>query len=346
MLERETVLEALRACNGNRSKSGAMLGVSHTAIGRAVARYNITRAEIAAATVDGPLQVEGEYHGIAVRTGNPNAEPLPEGFIEPDYFGAFAFAVAHNIPTWLEGPAGAGKTSLVHYLAARTGNTLYTQNAALDLASADLRGNMHLVGGETVFRYGALAEAMRSGGWYLLDEIRKARPDVLSVIHKVTDNGRALYIPETGETVHAHRNFRFFAACNPVHYSGNKDMDAAFLSRFVIFHAGYLPADKESAVLQASAPVDAETARKMLDVAAKTREARKGLECEFDLTLRQLIHWGVMTQFYGNPVQAFESAVRTQAQSETDAHMLDRLVELIFGDDFSAAEPTMEGAEA
>ena len=123
-------------------------------------------------------------------------------------------------------------------------------------------------------------------------------------------------------------------------------MDAAFLSRFVIFNAGYLPADKESAVLQASAPVDAETARRMLDVAAKTREARKGLECEYDFTLRQLINWGVMTQFYGNPVQAFGTAVRTQAQSETDAHMLDRLVELIFGDNSSTAAPAMEGAEA
>ena len=344
MLERESVLEALRACKGNRSNAAAELGVSRMSVTRAIERLHIRQSDIEAAPSDGPLQFDGEYNGVPVRTDNPNAEPLPGDFVEPDFFKPLCFAVSHNIPAWLEGPAGAGKTTLVHYLAAKTGNTLYTQNAALDLTSADLRGAMHLVGGDTVFRYGALAEAMRNGGWYLLDEIRKARPDVLSVIHKVTDNGRALYIPETGETIHAHKNFRFFAACNPVHYSGNKEMDAAFLSRFVIFHVDYLPPEKETAVLQAAAPVDPATARKMVDVAAKTREARKGLECEYDFTLRQLIHWGVMMPCYSNPLEAFATSVRTQAQSETDGHTLDRIVELIFGNDSMAAVP-QGGAE-
>lgn len=56
---------------------------------------------------------------------------------------------------------------------------------------------------------------MRRGHWIILDELNLAPTDVLEALNRLLDENRELFIPETQETVTAHRRFILFATQNP-----------------------------------------------------------------------------------------------------------------------------------
>lgn len=63
---------------------------------------------------------------------------------------------------------------------------------------------------------------MRKGHWIILDELNLAPSDVLEALNRLLDDNRELFIPETQETVHAHRRFMLFATQNPPGFYGGR----------------------------------------------------------------------------------------------------------------------------
>ena len=101
-------------------------------------------------------------------------------------------------PLLIEGPTSAGKTTLVEYLAARTGHRCVRINnhEHTDVQEytgcyvADAKGSL-------VFREGILVEALRRGYWIILDELNLAPSEVLEALNRLLDDNRELYISET-----------------------------------------------------------------------------------------------------------------------------------------------------
>lgn len=150
----------------------------------------------------------------------------------------------------LVGPAGTGKSSLVK--AITKGQNLIRLNLNGQTGPDDLIGHYLAKDGETVWIEGALPKAMKEGRPLLLDEVDFCVPEVLSLLHPVTEAEPMLVIKEhDGEEIFPKEGFRVFATANSlgIHddtgvYTGTQAMNHAFLSRFSGFFVDY-PTEKE-----------------------------------------------------------------------------------------------------
>lgn len=85
----------------------------------------------------------------------------------------------------LQGPTSSGKTSLVAYLASRTGHRCIRIN---NHESTDLQEYLGSYisdeQGRLVFKEGALVTALREGHWVVLDELNLAPSEVLEALNR------------------------------------------------------------------------------------------------------------------------------------------------------------------
>lgn len=204
---------------------------------------------------------------------------------------------APRIPILLQGPTASGKTSTVAYLAKITGNKLIRiNNHEHTELSEYLGGYIATASGSLVFREGPLVQAARIGHWVLLDELNLAPPDVLESLNRLLDDNREIFIPETGETVRAHSNFRLFATQNPPGlYGGRKELSKAFRSRFVEMRVDELPDEDLFFILEKRSGIPHSFTRRMIAAMRELQMKRKtsGLFSgrEGFVTARDLFRW-------------------------------------------------------
>ncbi|PXF43299.1 Midasin [Gracilariopsis chorda] len=204
---------------------------------------------------------------------------------------------APRLPILLQGPTASGKTSTVTYLARLTGNKLIRiNNHEHTELSEYVGGYVATASGSLVFSEGPLVQAARSGHWVLLDELNLAPPDVLESLNRLLDDNREIFIPETGETVRAHNNFRLFATQNPPGlYGGRKELSKAFRSRFVELRVEELPDEDLFFILERRSGIPRSFTRRMIAVMRELQMKRKtsGLFSgrEGFVTARDLFRW-------------------------------------------------------
>ncbi|KAJ6370382.1 hypothetical protein OIU76_028623 [Salix suchowensis] len=155
-------------------------------------------------------------------------------------------------PVLLQGPTSSGKTSLVQYLAARTGHEFVRINNHEHTDLQEYLGSyISDAQGKLVFQEGILVKAVRNGHWIVLDELNLAPSDVLEALNRLLDDNRELFVPELRETVRAHPNFMLFATQNPpTFYGGRKMLSRAFRNRFVEVHVDEIPDDELSTIIE------------------------------------------------------------------------------------------------
>ncbi|CAM0956904.1 unnamed protein product [Alopecurus aequalis] len=171
-------------------------------------------------------------------------------------------------PVLLQGPTSSGKTSLVRYLAAKTGHEFVRINnhEHTDLQEY-LGGYVPDSHGKLQFQEGALVKAVREGHWIVLDELNLAPSDVLEALNRLLDDNRELFVPELQETVPAHPDFMLFATQNPpVLYGGRKMLSRAFRNRFIEVHVDEIPEDELITILEQRCTVARSYATKMVQV--------------------------------------------------------------------------------
>lgn len=145
--------------------------------------------------------------------------------------------VNNNIPVYLYGPTGSGKSLLAKQVAEGLGFDFYVMNSVTD--EFKLTGFMDANGhyNRTQFR-----EAFEHGGVFLLDEIDASAPDVLITINMAISQ-REFAFPD--KRVKAHPDFRVIATGNTIgrgadsSYRGRTQLDAASLDRFVMIPVDY-----------------------------------------------------------------------------------------------------------
>lgn len=219
------------------------------------------------------------------------APPAPAEFYAP-YYGEVMRAVERKRNVALTGPAGCGKTCAVKQAAKKKGRKLCTVAGHQQLSVEELRGMPGLQGGNTVFHEGLLTRAVREDEWFLLDEASAPLPGVTMLLNAIVEEGGALHIPETGETLPVGENFRAFLGFNNLGYAGTRPVNYALLVRFVAVECDYWLEDKEVAWLRSRCPrVVEQDCRTAVRVANAIRTSRREGAHEFDFSMRSLLMW-------------------------------------------------------
>ena len=137
-----------------------------------------------------------------------------------------------RVPCMMVGPAGSGKTSAAIAVAKAMGLTFHSTACNEQMSPAGLLGFTHANGGyvRTAFR-----EAYEHGGIFLLDEMDRGRPAVLTALNMALANGHMTF-PDL--TIERHADFIVLAGCNTYgngadrQYTTAQQLDAATLDRF------------------------------------------------------------------------------------------------------------------
>lgn len=277
-----------------------------------------------------------------------------------------AVGIRIGLNVMLTGPTGCGKTSLPIQLAARLNVPCVRFNCDGETRVAHLRGQQRPAAQDGVltlrFVLGTLAEAMRHGWWVVLDELDAALPSVLFVLQSVLEEGnRALPIPETGECIKAHPDFRLFATSNTIGYrsmarakhAGTNMMNTAFVDRFgMVIGVDYPELKEEVERVCAHVPqLAADTERAGLDmitgICRTAEELRRDDKFRADFSTRRCIQWAQLAEQF--PTQwskadrkgllpydmkrACDLAVLRKLESATDAQVARGMVDRVFGFD-------------
>lgn len=144
-----------------------------------------------------------------------------------------------NIPVFLTGDAGSGKTTLAEQCAESLNLPFYCISVCIQTSETTFLGYKNANGDyvRTLFR-----EAYEHGGVFLIDEIDNGNPNVLSVLNSALANHVCAF-PDG--MIFKHDNFRLIASGNTIgrgatrEYVGRLEMDLATLDRFAIITIDY-----------------------------------------------------------------------------------------------------------
>jgi cobaltochelatase CobS len=140
---------------------------------------------------------------------------------------------ACRLHTYLVGPAGSGKTTVVENVAKALKLPFYSKSVGQQTSEVGLMGYMDAQG-----RYvrSPLREAYENGGVFLLDEIDSGNASVLVVLNALLANDRCSF-PDG--MIEKHKDLVVFAGANTIgqggdrQYVGKCQLDATTLDRFV-----------------------------------------------------------------------------------------------------------------
>uniref|UniRef100_A0A8C8S1Z5 Midasin n=1 Tax=Pelusios castaneus TaxID=367368 RepID=A0A8C8S1Z5_9SAUR len=200
-------------------------------------------------------------------------------------------------PVLIQGETSVGKTSLIRWLAAASGNHCVRIN---NHEHTDIQEYIGCYTSDTcgklMFKEGVLVDAMRKGYWIILDELNLAPTDVLEALNRLLDDNRELFITETQEVVRAHPRFMLFATQNPPgQYGGRKVLSRAFRNRFVELHFDELPSAELETILHKRCSLPPSYCNKLIKVMLDLQSYRRGSTVFAGkhgfITLRDLFRW-------------------------------------------------------
>lgn len=137
-----------------------------------------------------------------------------------------------NIPVWMYGPAGTGKSTCARYAASALGLDYYEVNLAGALPSA-VKGKDRLNG----FVEAEFCKAYEHGGVLCLEEFDMAHPLTAGAINNAIANGH-FHNDANGKVIKRHPDFRIVATANTLglgathEHNARVKLDGATLDRF------------------------------------------------------------------------------------------------------------------
>mgnify|MGYP001449980840 CR=1 FL=1 len=248
--------------------------------------------------------------------------------------------IALNIPTYVWGMMGTGKSTLIEQVCARTGRPYTRLQHSRDTEQSHIVGQTLVKDGATYFELGPLAYAMKHGLVYIADEYDFAMPAVLSLYQAVLEGGD-LFIKEAdieNRVIKPHPNFRFFATGNTNGsgddtglYQGTLIQNAANYERFgIVFEMEYMPKEMEREVVIAKSGIDKTSADLLVKFANLTREACRNGDITLPMSPRSIINSARVGVPYGDFKKGVSLAylARLDSGSKTAA---DEIANRVFG---------------
>ena len=253
-----------------------------------------------------PLQQPGDgrdyvRHGqYWLRQGSHLVEEQPHYIITPfvqrNMNNLIRAASTRRYPVLIQGPTSSGKTSMIEYLAKRSGNKFVRINNHEHTDLQEYLGS-YISGadGKLIFQEGILVRALREGHWIVLDELNLAPTDVLEALNRLLDDNRELLIPETQEVVRPHDDFMLFATQNPAGlYGGRKVLSRAFRNRFLELHFDDIPVEELTEILHRRMLIPESWCKRIVKVyqdLSTLRQENRLFERKSFATLRDLFRW-------------------------------------------------------
>jgi cobaltochelatase CobS len=238
--------------------------------------------------------------------------------------------IVENRRVMLIGHTGAGKTSLIEQVAARSTHGVLRSNMNGQTTVGDFVGFWTVKGGETLWVDGVLPTAMREGLWLIVDEIDFAEPSILAALTAVLEPHGRLVLKEKGnEIIAPHPAFRLFATANAVGamsqfrhlYQGANLMNEAFLDRWRVYLLDYLtPAEETDVLMRTLAPhMTRALAATLAAIAADCRAAFAREDLASAFSTRRLLDWAELMLRTGDPERAASPAIYAKVSPEDAA---------------------------
>jgi len=243
------------------------------------------------------------------------------------------YEAAYNarMPMMLKGPTGCGKSRFVEYMAWKLGRPLITVACNEDMTASDLVGRFLLDKDGTKWQDGPLATAARIGAICYLDEVVEARQDTTVVIHPLTDHRRTLPLDKKGELIEAHPDFQLVISYNPGYQSLMKDLKQSTKQRFGGLDFDYPVEDIEVEIVAQESGVDADIAKKLVNIAQRARNL-KGHGLDEGISTRLLVYAGQLISKGIEPKAACSMTMVTPLTDDPDMRdTLDAAVQTFFG---------------
>ncbi|KAF2686266.1 midasin [Lentithecium fluviatile CBS 122367] len=235
-----------------------------------------------------------------LRQGTHTVEEQPHYIITPfvqrNMNNLIRAASTRRYPVLIQGPTSSGKTSMIEYLAKRSGNKFVRINNHEHTDLQEYLGS-YISGtdGKLIFQEGILVKALREGHWIVLDELNLAPTDVLEALNRLLDDNRELLIPETQEVVRPHDDFMLFATQNPAGlYGGRKVLSRAFRNRFLELHFDDIPVEELTEILHRRTMIPETWCKRIVSVyqeLSTLRQENRLFEQKSFATLRDLFRW-------------------------------------------------------
>ncbi|KAF8466620.1 hypothetical protein BDZ91DRAFT_848756 [Kalaharituber pfeilii] len=233
----------------------------------------------------GPYKIQEQLHYIITP------------FVERNLLNLVRATATKRFPVLIQGPTSSGKTSMIEYLAKRTGHRFVRINNHEHTDLQEYLGTyVSDSDGKLSFQEGVLVEALRKGHWIVLDELNLAPTDVLEALNRLLDDNRELLIPETQEVVRPHKDFMLFATQNPPGlYGGRKVLSRAFRNRFLELHYDDIPEAELETILKERCQIAPSYGAKIVTVYKELsvlRQSTRLFEQKNSFaTLRDLFRW-------------------------------------------------------
>ena len=245
-----------------------------------------------------------------------------------------------NIPVYLWGHMGTGKTSTHCQIAARTGRPWLRIQHTINTEESHILGQWVVRDGETRFEPGPLPVAMRYGLDFCADEYDRALPGVQAVYQPVLE-GAPLVIKEAdaeNRMIKPHPNFRFTATGNTNGcgdetglYQGTNIGDAANFERFGIMRrVDYMTAKQEVEILVGQAEIPPEDATVLVNFAGEIREAYDSGKIGMTISPRALIYAGDLGIRRGDYTVGLKLAFSNRLTT-VDQEVADNIAQRLFG---------------
>jgi cobaltochelatase CobS len=267
---------------------------------------------------------------VPVGRASPLVPAVNPAYLFAERFNDIIADIVENRRVMLIGHTGAGKTSLIEQVAARSKHGVLRSNMNGQTTVSDFVGFWTVKGGETMWVDGVLPTAMREGLWLIIDELDFAEPSILAVLTAVLEpNGRLLLKEKGNEIVAAHPSFRLFATANAVGamsqfrhlYQGANLMNEAFLDRWRVYLLDYLSPDEEAEVLMRTlAPrMSRPMAETLAAIASDCRAAFAREDLASAFSTRRLLDWAELMLRTGDPERAAGPAIYAKVSPEDAA---------------------------
>lgn len=245
-----------------------------------------------------------------------------------------------NMPIYLWGYHGTGKTTLLQQAAARTKRPFVRVQHTINMQESDVLGQWTVRDGHTQFQLGPLPMAMIRGWTYCADEYDFAMPSVLSVYQPVLE-GQPLLIkdaPPHLRRIIPHENFRFTATGNTNGvgdetglYQGTLVQNAANYSRFAITEeVTYMDAKIEANILTSRTGITSKDADRIVRFANQIRKEFADGRISMTVSPRELINAAKIGIAYGGKWEIGLQLSFSNRLSRTDREVVAQFMQRIF----------------
>lgn len=246
-----------------------------------------------------------------------------------------------NMPVYLWGYHGTGKTTVLEQVCARTQRPFMRVQHTVNTEEAHIVGQYIVKDGSTEFQLGPLAVAMLNGYVYCADEYDFAMPSVLSVYQPVLE-GKPLVIkdaPPEMRVIRPHPDFRFCATGNTNGggdetglYQGTTIQNAANYSRFsIVEEVRYMDPKIEASVICGQAKIEKADAVKLVEFATEVREQFKASRISSTISPRELIAVATIAIARGSDWKSGLRLGFTNRLSRIDKETIEQYIQRVFG---------------